>query len=101
MGIEVSKKLNVHNEKRINYEIAYEAIGEKIHTIPIKYLIKTLMERDWNVKNILYTLEYLKELTIVMNKDNHRLIELDAWITDLQTHITIFKDSKEYDYETY
>ena len=82
-------------------EIAYEAIGEKIHTIPVKYLIKTLIEREWKIKNILYTLEYLKELTIIMNKDNHRLVELDAWITDLQTHITIFKDSKEYDYESY
>jgi hypothetical protein len=54
---------------------ANELIGEKIHRIPIFYVIQKLIKNNWNKQSIIYLLDYLQDIYSYRLTSN-RLTEL-------------------------
>lgn len=87
MGNSKAKLLDVNVERRKTYDRAYEILGEKIHRIPIKYIIDELDNHKWNNENILLLLIYLKQYTLIMDYNTFRINELNNWIETYQYEI--------------
>lgn len=54
---------------------ANELLGEKIHRIPIFYVIQKLIKNNWNRQSIIYLLDYLQDIYSYRLTSN-RLTEL-------------------------
>lgn len=87
MGNSKAKLLDVNIERRKKYDNAYSILGERIHRIPIKYVVCELTEHNWNNESILLLLIYLKQYSLIMEKDMYRINELNEWIDGLQYDI--------------
>lgn len=88
MGNNKAKLLDINVERRKKYDQAYEILGEKIHRIPIKYVVHELDNHKWNSESILLLLIYLKQYTMIMEYDSYRISELNTWIETYQYEIS-------------
>lgn len=71
---------SINNYKNKKYNEAYEIMGNKLYTIPIKYIIDYLQKNNWNIYDIIFVLYYIKQYTIIIYNDIPRINEIDTWI---------------------
>lgn len=83
MGTNNTKLIEANEFRKEKYEEAYTLLGEKLYTIPIKYVVEKLRENNWNLYNIMLVLTYIRDYTLIMFEDKERVIEIDSWIDGL------------------
>lgn len=91
MGNSNQKLLNMNVDRRKKYDQAYNLIGDKIHTNPVKYIVQTLRNECWNSIDIKDVLIYLQLYNNIMEQKMYRNLELQDWISGLEDDISYSK----------
>lgn len=87
MGNSNQKLLNMNVDRRKKYDQAYNLIGDKIHTNPVKYIVQSLRNYGWNSIDIKDVLIYLQQYNNIVDFKLYRNLELDNWIIGLTDEI--------------
>jgi hypothetical protein len=83
MGVKNTKLIEANEFRKEKYEQAYTLLGEKLYTIPIKYVVDKLKHSHWSIYNIVAVLSYIRDYTLIVFEDKERIIEIDSWIDGL------------------
>jgi hypothetical protein len=67
------------------YEKAYVMLGERLYTIPIKYIVNILNEEKWKIDEIVNVLEYID----YVEECNERKEEIKNYIKCLEIQKTL------------
>lgn len=104
-NITTRKKMNItYNNlyQRIQYDKAFAILNERIHKIPIKYVILILLENKFGRNEILSVLQYIQKLYVVISDElryNEIKDYLDGYNHIMDTLENIYVKQTRYMYE--